>query len=242
MKTAILISLLVIPFSSLCQSRKKQIGLGTGWIYYAIKDQSVSSFTHSGSASPVIFFVKADGEKSKNHIQLSYASSFLTSSSNGFSTNGQIGYLQFAHHRKFRSKSNNILFFVGGLFDLNINFRQSSNYSGVSDINGELITSLSPSLLVELPMRKDLLSAQVWSSIMAVSFQAGYARSLPPQLNLLGISEFSTINWRMAFSKSLAVKWNLRFEYQFQLNNLRKFETLTSLSHQLTTSVIFKVN
>lgn len=217
-----------------------QIGLGTGFDYEAIKSELISSYTHTGTTAPIQLFYRFGTDKSRSLLQLSYSS--LTLSAGGITTTENRGYLQYAWHRKICLIKNKVTFF-GGFVEA-IQGSHRDNYLGGPQIANnkatEIIFSLSPSVLFELPLKNDLISAQGWVSLIAHTAQDGYALSYPTQKDLAGPKDFLQLASRLSYTKYMDKNFNAKLDYQFQYYSLTKYDPLYSLNHQLVLSLVYK--
>lgn len=222
--------------------RSKQIGLGTGISFNALKSELISSYTHKGSSAPVQLFFRSGKEISRHHFQLQYYNLTLTSSSNGLSTTDEGGYLQYAYHRKVTRLWEKVTVYGGLLINAKGSSRNnfSANTSNGNNQSGELLTSLDPSVLMEYPVRKNLLAIQLWSPVLAFLYQRGYALG-PEGGNWISFNKFGGLDCRMSYDKYLSDRWNARFDYQFQFYRITKLETLASLSNQIVVSLVYKI-
>jgi hypothetical protein len=219
----------------------KQIGLGIGFSHQAIKSELISPYTHQGNSAPLQLYFRSGKEVSRHHIQLQYFSADLTSASNGLSTTDEKGYIQYAYHRRLTIVKDKLHVFGGIVVNAQASMRNNLfNGSTGNNAAGELIGSLNPSLLAEFPVKKNVLSVQVWAPIFAFLYQQTYGLG-PENGNWSSLNNFAGVDWRISYDKYLSERWNLRFDYQFQFYRLSKFETLSSLSNQGIVSLVYKI-
>jgi hypothetical protein len=247
----LLLAQLILSISSVAQSiSTKQIGLGTGFAYSALKSEMISSYAHTGTFMPLQLFFGSDAERNKHHIQLQYAPLTL-SSLGGMSTAEQKGYLQYAYHRKLGVIKNRLKFYGGIVFDFK-GSRRGSSFSGYQNIAGEEIASLSPSILMEMIVGKDIVTVQCWSSVLAYLAvndrldsgwpQIEYIFRYSPKTKWMSSNEFLTMDSRISYNKYLTPRLNARLDYQFQFYKLSKYETILSLSQQAIVSLVYKIS
>jgi hypothetical protein len=220
----------------------KQIGIGTGVYFNALKSELISPYTHKGSSVPIQLFFRSGKEVSRHHVQLQYYDLTLTSSSNGLSTTAVGGYLQYAYQRKIRHVCNTIIIYGGPLISVNASSRNNllNNRPIGNNKSGQLITSLNPSLLAELQIRGNLLTIQLWSPMFTLLYQQGYALG-PVESSWISLNKFGGIDSRISYDNCLSDRWNARFDYQFQFYRLTRYETLVSLSNQFLVSLVYKI-
>ena len=219
----------------------KQIGFGVGFSIDALKSELLSSYTHSGSSSPIQLFFRSGGSKSKHHVQMQYSSATLRSSSQGLSTTDKKGYVQYAYHRRLQFIKSTIQFYGGILTEVKASLRDNNSPTGSVGNNdtGELIGSAGPSVLAEWPVRNSLISFQCWTSLLGYSYKQGYALSFPNESSWLSPNQFHELGSRLSLNKGLSTRMRARFDYQFQLYKLSQYENLGALNHQLLVSLVY---
>jgi hypothetical protein len=222
--------------------KTKQIGLGTGISFNALNSELISPYNHKGSSAPFQLFFRSGKEISRHHFQSQYYNLDLTSSSNGLSTADEGGYMQYAYHRKVKRLWDKVTIYGGLLINAKASSRNnpSSNASKANNQSGELLASLNPSVLLEYPIRKNLLTIQFWSPVLTFLYQQGYALS-PDGGNWVSLNKLGGLDCRISYDKFLSDRWSARFDYQFQFYRITKFETLSSLSNQLVVSLVYKI-
>lgn len=219
----------------------KQIGIGTGLSLNALKSELISPYTHKGNSAPLQLFFRSGTELSRHHVQLQYLASVLKSSSAGLATDEEGGYLQYAYHMRVTRIKDNLILFGGAVVNAQGTKRTNLFRGNIgNNITGELIASLSPSLLAELSLKNDKLSAQLWFPIFAFLYQQSYALG-PDDGYWLSLSNFTGFDWRVSYDKYLSERWNARLDYQFQFYRLSKFETLALLRNQVAISLVYKI-
>lgn len=225
------------------QKSQVQIGIGAGWANYSIKNESVSSFIHSGSTLPITLFFRSSGNKGRHQLQLNYVSVNLSSSSGGLVTKLQTGCLQYSHHRKALGIKNKLYLYVGGTLNFIGSKRTNSGIgsSEASYITGEGFITFGPSALIEMPIGRDFASSQIGTSLIGISYQAGYARSEPYRENWLGTQSLFYFYWRTGYCKGLNDHWFARIDYLFQYYRLSKYESLASIANQISLGIIYKI-
>lgn len=234
----VLVVLLTLSLSSMAQNKDKQIGFGTGLYYKTFDDRSISAERLTGSSMPFLFFFRSNSEKNRHHIEVLYATPNLQSTY--LLAREQTGYLQYAYHRKIGTVNSNIHFFAGGVINTAASYLKYSeidnSYSYLYPFAAlESIGSLSPSVLAELPLRKDKLSIQVWTSLGGYVFGG-----LKYQRGWVWIGDFWNTGFRGSYSKYFSDKWEGRLDYQFQYYTLKKNESTSSHAHQVNFSLVYK--
>ena len=236
------VGLLAISTSLSAQEiRDRHIGFGTGYAYDALKSERVSNFTQVGATSVWQFLYRINQEKNRHHFQFYYSSSTLHSSSSGLKTDAIRGQEQYAYHRRIGTGNGRISVFGGGVFDGNLNYRQNTTSVNLgTQKDGQLVFSLSPSVLAEMPLGKDMVAIQGWASMIAFARQSGYSLSYPAENNWLTIPTFFKIESRMSYVRYFSERWDGRLDYQFQYYKMQKYETVIGLSHQFVFSLVYK--
>lgn len=220
----------------------KQIGVGMGLSFNALKSELISPYKHKGNSAPLQLYFRSGREVSRHHVQLQYFSSNLESISNGLGTNEEGGYLQYAFHRRVLNVKDRLVILGGVTVNAQVTKRTNLFYGSTgNNIAGELIASLSPSLLVERSFKRDKISAQLWSPVFAFLYQQGYALG-PLGGSLLSLHNFAELDGRISYDRHLSERWNARFDYQFQIHRLSKFETFALLRNQVMVSMAYKIN
>jgi hypothetical protein len=223
----------------------KQIGLGTGISFNALKSELISPYTHKGSAAPIQLFFRSGKEISRHNVQLQYFGYKLNSASDGLSTSDLRGYLQYTYHRRIKNFKNKVTLFGGAVFSGNGSLRDNwinSNRIPGNNQAGELTFSFSPSLLLERPVKRSCFSFQGWLAVLNLTLQPGYALSYPERTNWLSLGDYTEFNSRFSYSKYVSNRFDLRIDYQFSFSHLTNYETLGYVSNQVVTSLAYKIN
>ena len=240
-KTIVLVGLLILSVQSFGQKNEKQIGLSFGLAYYAVRNNSVSTFTHTGVGLPIACFFRSNKEKNRHHVQILYAAQNLESASKLVLTQMEIGYLQYAYHRSFAFVKENIRFFGGAVLNYSSVHRVSAWDNGFNDVTGEKIISINPSLLAEISLNENVISIQTWSSLLAHAVTNGYTK-WDRETNWLSIADFASIDVRIAYSHKISEKWGARFDYKFEFSHLQKYQSVVLLSQQTLFSVFYRIH
>ena len=110
-----------------------------------------------------------------------------------------------------------------------------------NDSADEFNSSLSPSFLAETALGKGILTIQSWVSLLTCTVQTGYAESLPYQTNWMGINTYTKIGSRISYTRYVSHRFDLRGDYQFEYCKSVKYETVTTLNHQVILSLAYKI-
>jgi hypothetical protein len=239
-KTIVLVGLLILSVRSFGQKSEKQIGLGFGPAYYAVRNNSVSTFSHTGVGLPIACFFRSNTEKNRHHVQIFYAAPNLESASKLVLAQMEIGYLQYAYHRGFAFAKENIRFFGGVVLNYSSIHRVTTWDNGFNDVTGEKIMSINPSFLAEISLNENAISIQAWSSLLAHAVTNGYTK-WDRETNWLSIADFASIDVRVAYSRELSEKWGVRFDYKFEFSHLQKYQSVVLLSQQTLLSVFYRI-
>jgi hypothetical protein len=234
----LLLCLLTLSTSSFGQKSEKQLGLGTGWYYHSFSDPTIATSSNTGSSVPILLFFRSNGEKNRHHVQILYAAPTLKSTY--LLAREQTGYLQYAYHRKIGIMKNAVHFFGGGVVDANSSYFKYSetgnSYSYSYPFTTiEAITSLSPSLLAEMPLGKDKLDIQIWSAILG--YKLGGSKDVR---GWVGVGNFWNTGYRVSYRRYFSDHWDARIDYQFQYYTLKKYEIISSLAHQINFCFVYK--
>jgi hypothetical protein len=234
----------LLAASSFGQKSEKQIGLGTGWYYHSFKDASVSSTSQTGGSMSLLLFYRANGLKNRHHVQMVYAAPRLQS--NYLLAREQTGYLQYAYHRKI-GELKDISFFGGVVIEYTGSDRRYSEISNSVSYsnpfrNGELLATLSPSLLLEKSLGKDRVGVQGWANLI------GLVSINDPILKdgVFAGSDLSGLEIRASYARFFSERWKCRLDYQFQLRKLNyQFQNysptnFSSSFHQVNFSLVYK--
>jgi hypothetical protein len=237
-KKYVVLFFLTLPIVSFGQKSEKQFGFGTGWYHQDFNDPTISTSTNTGSSMSVQLFFRSNSENNRHNLQLLYAAPSLNSTY--LLTRVQTEYFQYAYHRKIGMVKSKIHFFGGVVFDINFSFLKYSEIGNSYSYSNpfkwiESIGSLSPSAIIEVPFRKDKLNIQAWFALTGYVF--GGAKS---QRGSVSIRDFSNFNSRISYSRYFSDRWEGRVDYQLQLYTLSKYESLSSVVHQLNFSLVYK--
>lgn len=243
-KAVFLIFQVVLFFNCFSQHVPQcKIGLGTGFTYSASKIEQISPYAQTDKATPVQLNSTFNASRGAHCIQLYHVSLNLSSPSGAIITEEAKAYLQYAYHHKIGMLKNDVRLSAGLVLNARVSRRQNTHEGlsiGTND-TGEVIVSLSPSFFVEKPLGKNLMSFQCWTALIAWSVQRGYALSYPVQSNVLLPGKFMEIDARISYNKYLSRRFGARADYQFELYKLSKYDTITSLSHQIVFSLLYNI-
>ncbi len=173
--------------------KKNYISLHTGALSFLIKDELASPLTYKGSGAPIQLSYRFMGKKNRHSVYLSYSKSKLfpsveltygQHSLDHFQIDLAYGY----HHylaSMFREK---VKIYLGGAWDNHVSVRELYYIWDMSEIYGELISSLDISPLLELHMsKKSQLTYQLALPVVALVVRPPYAgKGLVPDV-LVGI-------------------------------------------------------
>lgn len=218
----------------------KQIGFGTGVYNKTFQDEAVSASNNSGTSMSILFFFRSDNAGTRHHVQLLLTAPHLTS--NNLLTRDKSGYLQYSQHRCIKNFKNNARFLVGGVGEINGSYLKYSERGNSYSYSYPFTTlesniSLSPSVLFEMPFGADLLTMQAWTAIMGYSF-GGFKNAR----GLVWTGDFSNTGARVSYTKYFSTRWEGRLDYQFQYYILTKFETTSSVVHQMNFFIVYKIH
>jgi len=220
-----------------------QGGLGSGFAYFALKNELVSSYSHNGGSAPLQLIFRLNTNQDRHFLQLNYISLALKSTSQAIKTEDTRVGMQYAYHRKIGSTKNEFVFYAGLVLDTKTS-RRHNTIDGVQtgrNTMGEITTSLSPSLYIEKSIRNDVAGLQCWSALLTYAVQSGYTLSNPEKMDMLGPGEFKELDTRIFYNKFLTSRIVARVDYQFQVYKISKYETVSSLSHQVVFSLLYNL-
>jgi hypothetical protein len=151
--------------------------------------------------------------KNRHQIQILYAT--LNSQSNYILTRELTGFLQYAYHRKV-AWLGEINLFAGSVLDVTGAQRKYSeigNFVSYSSPFSEVDAMLlfSPSLLSEFAKKDHRFSLQLWVTILGASRSSNTLNT-----SWGSLTDFSRIELRASYSKSILPNWRVRFDYQVQ--------------------------
>lgn len=229
----------LLAASSFAQRSEKQIGLGTGWYYHSVKDASISATSQTGGSMSLLLFYRANGLKNRHHVQLLYAEPSLRLSY--LLAREQPVNIQYAYHRKIGTIKD-VSFYGGMVADLNFLYsRYSERGNSYTYSNpyktGEINCSFSPSLLIERPMGKSMISVQAWRNIAGYVYVFGF-RFIR---GFVDINDFSSAGIRVSYNQYFSERWATRIEYQTQYWTRSKKVDVTSIAHQAVFSLVYKL-
>lgn len=219
------------------QKSEKQIGLGTGWYYHSFKDASISATSQTGGSMSLLLFYRANGLKNRHHVQLLYAAPSLRSTY--LLNREQVSNVQYAYHRKALLVSEFSLF-AGGLLELNAFFPKYSelgnSYSYLNPLNTlESYASINPSVLIEKTLNTNKFSVQIHSVIGGYVFGGAQGSRGSVKVN-----DFVNTTIRLSYCKSLSTSCAGRIDYQLQTYRLEKYGKISSTTHQVNFSLVYK--
>ncbi len=186
----------------------------------------------------IVLFFRSNEENNRHHLQLLLAAPNLTSPS--LLVRDQAAHFQYAYHRRIKNHSN-IRFFAGGLVEINgshLKYSEGNNSYSYSYpfTTLESNASLSPSVLFEVPLASSAFTVQAWTAIVGYNF-GGFNNAR----GWMWAGDFSNTGTRVSYSKHFSSHWEGRLDYQFQYYTSTKFETISSVVHQINLLLVLKL-
>ncbi len=219
-------------------------GIGTGYAYSALKNETFSPLIQSGSGLPVQVFYRQSTAQRKLHGQFYYSSLSLTSDFDALTTDEQNYQFQFADHYRLGKRQRKITTWVGFVIDAQAVQRSFSspngNGSAGNNSSDEGFFSFNPSVLFENKIRNNAISLQIWFS--AVAYVIWPAKGIDQiDSKVMSIGSFSKTEARLSYSKYLSPRWEGRIDGQFQFYALTIDQTLYKINSQVIASIAYKL-
>lgn len=195
---------------------------------------------HTGPSFAMQLAYRKERKRRKVHAQLNYDSYSISSEVEGMRTVGDQGLLQSAMHWRLGHGQRNLRFYAGGVVDAGISYRNNLDDVAIgNNITGEIISSLSPSLLAEKNVGKNRISGQFWVAVFSYVVQPGYAQSYPPDQYFCSFEKMFRMQTRVSYV-IVGRRFDGRFDAQLQYYNLDKHQPTRFLNYGLITSLVYK--
>lgn len=220
------------------QIRERQLGLGVGWFNRNFSDKLISSSKSTGSTVGITAFFRSNALRNRHQIQILYATP--NSQSNYILTREVTGFLQYAYHRKVANLGK-VDLFAGTVLDVTGAQRKHSEIGNSVSYSSpftevDAMFLLSPSLLSEFAKKNHRLSLQFWFTLMGAS-----NRFNSPGTSWGSLTDFSRIEIRASYSKSISTDWRFRFDYQVQSFKMPGRPEASFFGQQVIGSLIYVI-
>jgi hypothetical protein len=226
-------------------TKKNQIGFGLGLYQAKIKNALVSDFGHKGTQIPAIQISYKRISKSNFHnLQITYTNLKLYSPYRQNYTTDLRPTLAYSYLRKLIDPTQQFSLYLGLTVFGYASFRdvRFNNEDIANNYNTEYTSMLSVSSMATYKIEKNLFEVQAnWGGV-SFNQRTGYANKVAAETKwqLQSFSNFNEYSLRMAYTRAVSKKINLRIEYNFQFHSFIKPEYLGYLSNCLTISSSFK--
>jgi len=180
--------------------KKNSIGFHTGVLSSSVKDELASSLTYKGSGAPIQLSYRFMGNKNRHSVSLSYSKSKLFPTAELPYGQHSLDHFQFdlaySYHRFLASLfRDRVKLYLGGVWDNHVSARELYYIWDMSEIYGELISSLDISPLLEFKMsKKNQLTYQLALPVMALVIRSPYAQKgivIPKITTVYPVQEFT---------------------------------------------------
>lgn len=211
-----LLTLSTYQVSAQYSRRLNQLGFGVGLSYPLLRSAVLSPRTFSGPGAVGCVYWRTAGARSRYHIQLSYSTADLMSAP-GNNLFDRRGMLEVAYHHQLWAERQRSLRWFAGVVWSNIasnrtlelpNFGFASNSE-----DGEFLSTLQLSGLVEWPRPAGRWSGQLGVAGLGYAYRRGYALS-PAYGELASLRSFNHAQVRASYERYLNERLTLRLDYQ----------------------------
>jgi hypothetical protein len=233
---------------------QRQIGLGMGWSYVAIKTPTTSPLTYQNSTAPFQIFFNNGGAKNRHFVQVLYQTGTLKNSV-GNSITEIRGGVQYSYHRRITALKNGITLYGGAVFNGQASIRQGT---GTNSEDGNSFLALDASFLAIYNKNKNTFEGQLSSTLLAYTMSPEYSLSPPPGASdpLLkgespvsqamkfgkwsGPGSFYQFTLRLSYERSLSNRFSVRGDCRWNFYKFRNDPVFGSVSNQLIASLVYK--
>jgi|GEM_PF-1209270 len=227
--------------------KKNTISLHTGALSSSVKDELASPLTYEGSGTPVQLSYRFMGNKNRHSVYLSYSKSKLFPSaelSYGQHSldNFQAG-LAYGYHRYFASMSGKkVKIYLGGVWDNHVSVRELYYVWDMSEIYGELVSSLDVSPLLEFHLsKKSRLTYQLALPIVALVVRPPYAGKGLVAPKVTTMNRFVRLKNSLELEHALSRYFNIRFMYKYVYYQYPEPKSVQSGMDHFIIELVFKL-
>ena len=226
MKGVVVFFLTVILCTSVLSAQSSsgkshQIGMGTGYARYQIKDDLESPLTYRGWGVPFQLSYRYRGIQNVHDVFLSFGKSELQSSVSHWPFYHKIDQFRASlKYRYFRLISRmmkgNGRFYLGGIWNTHVNTRNHFYSEDFDETYTEFISSIDVSSLFELDIRgPHSVFAQLALPTVALWVRESYSIKGPLSIQLTSLHRFVRFMGRFGFELYSSNRYNMRFTYDF---------------------------
>ncbi len=223
---------------------KGQIGLGTGYVYNAIRSDVISPLKQTGSAMPLHVYYRLEGNRDMFFVRYTFSSISLSSAYKELIASQTSHRMDVAYHRRFSSGSAKVSIWGGAVLGLQFYARSysspSGNGSAGNDNVKEYYASVSPSLLLKREVPHGMVALQIWASALAYATYPKYALGLT-ESRVVSTGTYRTFESRLSYVRHLSKRWDARVDGQFQFYSLQTPQAISQANLQLISSLAFKL-
>ena len=225
--------------------KKNEIGFGVGLYQATMKNVLVSDLQHSGNQFPSVQLIyRRNGLKNFHNLQITYSNIKLYSSFRQNYTTDIRPTLNYTYLRKVNIANKSFSYFIGTTFFCYASFRdvRFNNEDLANNYNTEYTSMLSLSSMAKYEIGKNLLEAQVNFGLLSLNQRTGYANRVASETNwqVQTIPTFNEYSFRIAYTRSLSKRFNVRAEYNYQFHSFEKPEYLGYSNNRFYISTSFK--
>ena len=256
MKLTILgiISIFLIQIRAFAQNTtihsKNYVGLGIGYNFDRIKDTNLSPLNQKSNA---LFYTVFYERRAKDIIKLNlnFTKGNLNSGSqNVFNTGLYRGSINFTYLKNLSKNTDHINFYIGGSYNLNISYldwMQQEAFSYLTNHGVNIHTAISKQI-----SQKQYIESSV--AIPAIQFigrppyngiDEFIVQNQDDPLTIIFNTEFGSFNsfkaihWNVNYNYELSSNIDWRFDYNLNIQKVKLVNDFTSISNQLSTSILY---
>jgi len=243
--------ILLISFHTLLaqpdRPKKNFIGLHTGALSSSIKDELASPLTYKGSGAPIQLSYRFMGNKNRHSVSLSYSRSKLFPTAELPYGQHSLDHFQFdlaySYHRFLASLfRDRVKLYLGGVWDNHVSVRELYYIWNMSEIYGELVSSLDISPLLEFKMsKKNQITCQLALPVMALVIRSPYAQKGIVIPKITTLDRFIRFKNSLVLEHTLSRFFNIRFKYQYIYYRYPEPQRVQSGTDHFMVELVFKL-
>ena len=226
-------------------SKKNEVGFGLGLYQASMKNVLVWELLHCGAEFPSFqVYFRRSGLKNFHNVQVTYSNLRLYSPFKQNFTKDLRPTLSYTYLRKLSKPYKPISYYLGTSFFAYASFRdvRFNNEDIANNYNTEYTSMVSLSAMTQYKLGKNQFEAQLNFGVLSFNRRTGYANRVVKETNwqLQTLPDFMQYSLRIAYTRNLAKRFNIRIEYAYQFHSFKTPEYLGYSNNLLFVSTNFK--
>lgn len=225
--------------------RKNEVGVGIGLYQATMKNVLVSDMQQSGTMLPSVqLSYRRNGLRNFHNLQITYSNVKLHSTFKKNYVTDIRPTLNYTYLRAISAIDKPFKYYLGFTFMGYASFRdvRFNDEDIANNYNTEFTSMLSISMMVQYQKKRNLLEAQANFGVLSFNQRTGYANRVASETKwqLQTIPTFNEYSFRVAYTRTLSNRFNVRVEYNYQFHSFEKPEYLGYSSNRIFVSTNIK--